>query len=206
MYINLNKTLAAISKCLPETGEPTQKQLYQMYDLSLRLTSQILAVIYDHESFTSPAQQEHRRLAQQQSSGDITGGTVILTIREALPAMKRLTEALEEHWKEMIHAAIADTAQQEPLPYFDKAFVEIEIIIPKGSNNAQVWDTSNRAIQVILNNLKGIFFQDDNMEHMAFSVVGRWGEKGVTIIRVSDFEQIKANQRHKGLDEKQAKP
>ena len=107
--------------------------------------------------------------------------------------MKRLTEALEEHWKEMIHVAIADTAQQKPLPFFDKAFVEIEIVTPKGSNNTQVWDTSNRAIQVILNNLKGIFFQDDNMEHMAFSVVGRWGEKGVTIIRISDFEQIKAN-------------
>ena len=205
MYINLNKTLAAISRCLPDVGEPTQKQLYQMYDLSLRLTSQILAVIYDHESFTSPAQQEHRRLAQQ-SSGDNTGSAVTLTIQEALPAMKRLTEALEEHWKEMIHAAIADTARQEPLPYFDKAFVEIEIITSKGSNNTQVWDTSNRAIQVILNNLKGIFFHDDNMEHMAFSVVGRWGEKGVTIIRVSDFEQIKANQRHKVLGEKQAKP
>ena len=198
MYINLNKTLAAISRCLPDVGEPTQKQLYQMYDLSLRLTSQILAVIYDHESFTSPA--------QQQSSGDNTGSAVTLTIQEALPAMKRLTEALEEHWKEMIHAAIADTARQEPLPYFDKAFVEIEIITSKGSNNTQVWDTSNRAIQVILNNLKGIFFHDDNMEHMAFSVVGRWGEKGVTIIRVSDFEQIKANQRHKVLGEKQAKP
>ncbi len=206
MYISLNKTLTAINRCLPAAGEATQKQLYQMYDLSLRLTSQILAVIYDHESFTSPAQQEYRRLAQQQSSGDNTGGTVTLTIQEALPAMKRLTEALEEHWKEMIHAAIADTARQEPLPYFNKAFVEIEIVTHKGSNNTQVWDTSNRAIQVILNNLKGIFFQDDNMEHMAFSVVGRWGEKGATIIRVSDFEQIKANQRHKVLDEKQAKP
>lgn len=206
MYINLNKTLAAISRCLPNAGEPTQKQLYQMYDLNLRLASQILAVIYDYESFTSPAQQEHRRLAQSLSSGDNTGGAVTLTIREALPATKRLTEALEEHWKEMIHAAIADTARQEPLPYFDKAFVEIEIVTPKGSNNAQVWDTFNRAIQVILNNLKGIFFHDDDMEHMAFSVVGRWGEKGVTIIRVLDFEQIKVNQRHKGLDEKQAKP
>lgn len=206
MYIDLNKTLALISRCLPETEEPTPKKLYQMYDLSLRLTSQILAVIYDNETFSSTAQQEHRRLAQQKSSGDNTGDAVTLTIWEALPAMKRLTEALEEHWKEMIHAAIADTAWQEPLPYFEKAFVEIEIVTPKGSNNAQVWDTSNRAIQVILNNLKGIFFRDDNMEHMAFSVVGRWGEKGVTIIRISDFEQIIANQRHKGLDEKQAKP
>ena len=32
----------------------------------------------------------------------------------------------------------------EPLPYFEKAFVEIEIVTPRGSNNARVWDTSNR--------------------------------------------------------------
>lgn len=111
MYINLNKTLAAISRCLPEVGEPTQKQLYQMYDLSVRLTSQVLAVIYDKEEFDSPAQQEQCRLAQQQSSRNNNGGIVTLTIQETLPAMKKLTEALEEHWKTMIHAAIADTAQ-----------------------------------------------------------------------------------------------
>lgn len=75
----------------------------------------------------------------------------------------------------------------EPLPYFEKAMVEIEIVTPRGSDNARVWDTSNRAIQVVLNNLKGIFFSDDDMEHMAFSVVGRWGEKGSTVIRVSAF-------------------
>lgn len=90
----------------------------------------------------------------------------------------------------MLHAAIAEAAQQKPLPYFNKAMVEIKIITPKGSDNARLWDTSNRAIQVILNNLKGIFFEDDNMEHMAFSVVGRWGEKGATIIRISEFNKL----------------
>ena len=110
--------------------------------------------------------------------------------------MKKLTEAAEEHWKAMLHAAISDAAAQEPLPYFEKAFVEIEIVTPRGSNNARVWDTSNRAIQVILNNLKGIFFRADDMEHMAFSVVGRWGKKGVTILRISDDKQISADQRH----------
>ena len=67
--------------------------------------------------------------------------------------------------------------------------VEIEIVTPRGSDNARLWDTSNRAINVIINNLKGIFFEDDNMEHMAFSVVGRWGEKGATIIRILDFDK-----------------
>ena len=62
-----------------------------------------------------------------------------------------------------------------PLPYFEKAFVTIRIVTPRGSHNARVWDTSNRAIQIILNNPKGIFFEDDNIEHMAFSVIGSWG-------------------------------
>ena len=64
------------------------------------------------------------------------------------------------------------------------------IITPRGSDNARLWDTSNRAIQVVFNNLKGIFFEDDDMEHMAFSVVGRWGEKGATMIRILDFDKL----------------
>lgn len=158
-----------------------------MYDLTLRLQSQLLSVIYDMEIFGGTGLKE--RLAQKQSCGRNDRISVTLTIDEPLPSMKRMTEAIEEHWKAMLHAAIEETAQQRPLPYFDKAMVEIEIVTPRGSNNAKLWDTSNRAINVIINNLKGIFFEDDNMEHMAFSVVGRWGEKGVTIIRVLDFDE-----------------
>lgn len=205
MYIDLKKTFEEISRCLPEKGAPTQKQLQRMYELTLRLQSQELAAIYDMEAFGSPAAQEQRPLAQQYSGGENRSGVVTLRIDEPLPSMKKLTEAVEEHWKAMLHAAISDAAAQEPLPYFEKAFVEIEIITPRGSNNARVWDTSNRAIQVILNNLKGIFFRDDDMEHMAFSVVGRWGEKGVTILRISDSGQISADQSQQVLDEKQAK-
>lgn len=188
MHTDLKKTLATIERCLPIEGEPTCAQLYRMYDLTLRLMSQELAVIYDKEAFDSQTGQ--RPLAEQQSSGTSTNSVVTLTIQEPLPSMKKLTEALEEHWKTMIHAAIAEAARQSMLPYFEKAFVEIEIITTKGCNNAKVWDTSNRAIQVVLNNLKGIFFKDDNMEHMAFSVIGQWGEKGVTIIRVLDSDQL----------------
>jgi len=81
-------------------------------------------------------------------------------------AEKELLMLLEtppvQHWKNMIHSAIGQATQQGPLPYFEKAFVEIEIITPKGSNNVCVWDTSNRAINVVINNLKGIFFHDDD--------------------------------------------
>lgn len=160
-----------------------------MYDLTLRLMSQELSVIYDREAFGRPEGQEQQTFARRQSAGVNNGAAVILTIAEPLPAMKKLTETVEEHWKTMLHAAIGEAARQGRLPYFEKAFVEMEIITPRGSDNARLWDTSNRAIQVILNNLKGIFFEDDNMEHMAFSVVGQWGEKGATIIHVSELDQ-----------------
>ena len=45
MYTDLKKTLAAIGRCLPDEGEPTQKQLHRMYDETLWLMSQELAVI-----------------------------------------------------------------------------------------------------------------------------------------------------------------
>ena len=205
MYIDLRKTLAEIGECLPEKDAPTPKQLQRMYEFTLRLQSQELAVIYDMEAFGSPAAQEQRTLAQQHSGGGNRNGIVTLRIDEPLPSMKKLTEAVEEHWKAMLHAAISDAAAQGPLPYFEKAFVEIEIVTPRGNNNARVWDTSNRAIQVILNNLKGIFFRDDDMEHMAFSVVGRWGEKGITLLRISDSGQISADQSRQVLDKKQVK-
>lgn len=193
MYTDLNKTLAAIGKCSPAGGEPTTEQLHRMYDLTQRLLSQELAVIYDLETYVpTPAGQGRSTLTQQRAAGDSVNGIVTLTIREPLPAMKRLTEAVEEHWKAMLHAAISEAAQPpNTLPFFERAFVAIEIVTPRGSDNARVWDTSNRAIQVILNNLKGIFFYDDDMEHMAFSVVGRWGEgTGKTVIRVFDFAKL----------------
>ena len=116
MYIDLKKTLEEISRCLPEKGVPTSKQLQRMYELTLRLQSQELAVIYDMEAFDSPAAQEQRPLAQQHSGGENRNGVVTLKIGEPLPAMKKLTEAVEEHWKAMLHAAISDAAAQGPLP------------------------------------------------------------------------------------------
>lgn len=206
MHTDLKKTLAAVGRCLPVEGEPTWEQLHRMYDLTLRLMSQELSVIYDREAFGRPEGQEQQTFARRQSAGVNNGTAVILTIAEPLPAMKKLTEAVEEHWKTMLHTTIGETAQQGRLPYFEKAFVEMEIITPRGSDNARLWDTSNRAIQVILNNLKGIFFEDDNMEHMAFSVVGRWGEKGVTIIRVSELDQLRQIGGRVNFNCRRAKP
>lgn len=206
MYIDLNKTLTAIGKCLPSEGEPTPKQLHRMYELTYTLLSQELGAIYDLEAFGGRVWKEQETLAQRSVSGNEVNDILTLTIQEPLPAMKRLTEAMEEHWKTMLHAAISEAAAHGPMPYFEKAFVVIHVVTPRGSDNAKVWDTSNRAIQIILNNLKGIFFHDDDMEHMAFSVVGEWGETGTTVIHILDFECVKTSWRQSDFLKKEAEP
>ena len=94
---------------------------------------------------------------------------VCLVILEPLPGLKELTGTLEEHWTRLIHEAIAKQAKIG-IPRFEKAHVHIRITAPWGTNNSKVWDTSNRAINVIINNLKGIFFDDDDFEHMSCSI------------------------------------
>lgn len=190
MYINLKKTLSDIERHLPDGREPTQKELRQVYLAILRLRSQVLAVLRDQEDFERVVGQRDDTFASQMSKGELCGKTVTLTIQEPLPAQKELTSAVEEHWVDMMRTAFRKAAEQGPLPYFQKAMVEILIATLRGSDNTKVWDTSNRAIQVILNNLKGVFFPDDDLEHMAFSVAGCWTEgTGYTTIRVSDFNE-----------------
>lgn len=189
MYIALRKTLERIERCLPEGGAPTRKQLCQMYDRVLRLRSQLLSVIYAQETFGATGRQERERIAERLSAGASDGAAVTLTFEEPLPAAKELTAAVEGHWLDLMQAATRKARQEKPLPYFEKAFVQIKIITPRGADNTKVWDASNRAVNVIINNLKGVFFHDEDMEHMAFSVVGSWGEQGVTIIRVSAFDE-----------------
>lgn len=179
MYIDLWKTLKMIEKQLPENAPLEPAQLEKAYELTLRLRSQLIAIQYDMEQFgmaavtsakepTTPIFQTEKKM-------------VVLTIPEPLPARKELTSNVEEHWIQMIHEAIAQKSQTG-LPYFEKAFVLIRIWTPRGSNNKRVWDTSNRAINIVINNLKGIFFGDDDFEHMACGVVADWGDTGCTEI------------------------
>ena len=93
MYININKTLEQIKKYLADSTD-----LCKAYESTLRLQSQLLALIYDAEAFSAPAGQE--RLANSNSFGQCNNGTVTLVLEEPLPSMKRLTEAVEEHWKD----------------------------------------------------------------------------------------------------------
>ena len=190
MYINLRKALRDIERCLPEDREPAQEELRRAYDTVLRLRSQVLAALRDREDFEGAQEADGERIAVQKSGGALWGRTVILGFQEPLPSQKELTAAVEEYWVDMLHAAFQKVAEQGALPHFQKALVVIHIATPRGSDNTKVWDTSNRAIQVILNNLKGVFFPDDDLEHMAFSVTGCWTEEtGYTTIRISDFNE-----------------
>jgi hypothetical protein len=122
-------------------------------------------------------------------TGATVNGIAVLYIDEALPKSKAgMMPEAHEHWLELIHGSIADLAEKDKVPKFKKAMVGIHITTEAGSKNKQLWDTSNRAINLVINNLKGIFFPDDNYEHMAFAVVGDVGEKAGTKIYIGDFE------------------
>ena len=189
MFIDLHKTLKMIEKCLPKDELITFKMLEQAYGHTMRLRSQILSVMYDMIDF-GPAKQAIAKALGMPSSQTENKNLVKLVIPEPLPARKELTGSLENHWIRLIHEAI-DQESKTGIPQFEKAFVLIRIYAPRGTNNARVWDTSNRAINVIINNLKGVFFEDDNFEHMACGIVADWSETGMTEIRICDYEDLK---------------
>ena len=183
MYINLRKTLNQIENALPPEGVQDVIKLQKAYELTLRLRSQIIGVIYDMKQYGAPVE---KKILTQETIRNKQTATLI--IPEPLPGLKELTAAVEEHWVTMIHDAI-EKESITGIPKFQKAMVMIEITTPRGTNNPRVWDTSNRAINLIINNLKGIFFRDDDFEHMAFTVVAKWGEIGSTTIRICELSR-----------------
>ena len=188
MRIDLHETLRKIEKNLPEDKVITFKMLEQAYGHTMRLRSQILSVMYDMVDF-GPTKRAIAKALGSASSQPENKNLVRLVIPEPLPARKELTGTVENHWVQMIHEAIAQEAETG-IPRFEKAFVMIRIYAPRGTNNAKVWDTSNRAINVIINNLKGIFFDDDDFEHMSCSIEASWGKIGMTEIRICDQKEL----------------
>ena len=167
--------------------ELTPDKLHKAYDYVIKLRSQLLGVIYEIEHGFGSASVTDLKLSDLLSEGFSDADTVMLTIHEPLPVLKELTYSVQDHWIELMQEAIGKAGA---LPYFEKAFVWIEVITPKYTDNAKLWDTSNRAANLVINCLKGTFFKDDNHEHMAFGVAGKWGEKGVTIIHILHFDKI----------------
>ena len=186
MFIDLHKALERVEENLPRDRKITFEMLEKAYQQTLWLRSHILCVMYDMIDFGSATKRVIGEVSVSQTDSD---NTVCLVIPEPLPGLKELTGAVEEHWTRMIHEAIAQQAKIG-IPYFEKAHVHIRITAPRGTNNAKVWDTSNRAINVIINNLKGIFFDDDDFEHMSCSIEASWGKMGMTEIKICDHKDL----------------
>ena len=153
MFIDLHKALERVEENLPKDRRITFEMLEKAYEQTLWLRSHILGVMYDMIDFGSATKRTIGEVSVSQTDSD---KIVCLVIPEPLPGLKELTGTLEEHWVRMIHEAIAKQAKIG-IPRFEKAHVHIRITAPRGTNNSKVWDTSNRAINVIINNLKGIF-------------------------------------------------
>ena len=187
MFIDLHKALERVEENLPKDRRITFEMLEKAYEQTLWLRSHILGVMYDMIDFGSATKRTIGEVSVSQTDSD---KIVCLVIPEPLPGLKELTGTLEEHWVRMIHEAIAKQAKTG-IPRFEKAHVHIRITAPRGTNNSKVWDTSNRAINVIINNLKGIFFDDDDFEHMSCSIEASWGKIGMTEIRICDHEGLK---------------
>ena len=187
MFIDLHKTLQRLEEYLPIDRKITFEMLEKAYEQTLWLRSHIIGIMYDMIDFGSVTKRTIGAVSVSQTDNN---RVVCLMIPEPLPGLKELTGAVEEHWTRMIHDAIALQAKIG-IPYFEKAHVHIRITAPRGTNNSKVWDTSNRAINVIINNLKGIFFDDDDFEHMSCSVEASWGKIGMTEIRICDHEDLK---------------
>ena len=188
LYIDLRKTLSQIEKALPPEGVQDLSKLQKAYNITLRLRRQIIGVIYDMKQYNGLIANDSPKQAINSNKQVVT-----LIIPEPLPGMKELTSAVEEHWITMIHDAI-EKESRTGIPKFQKAMVMIEISVPRGTDNPKVWDTSNRAINVIINNLKGIFFDDDDFEHMSFSVEAYWGKIGMTEVRIFNYKDLKMDE------------
>lgn len=188
MFLNLKTTLKKIEKLIAEANGIDQKKLTRAYEETLRLRSQLIGILDDIEEFAPIRQTESDNEPSSQTETD-DKRVVVIKINEPLPALKEMTEAVELHWVKLIHEAIAEESKTG-IPKFNKAFVLIDITTPRGTKNTKVWDTSNRAINVIINNLKGIFFEDDNFEHMACGIVAEWGRIGETIIRICELDDL----------------
>ena len=187
MFIDLHKALERVEENLPRDRKITFEMLEKAYQQTLWLRSHILDVMYDMIDFGSAPRRTIGEVSAPQTDSD---RVVCLVIPEPLPGIKELTGTVEEHWTRMIHEAIAQQARIG-IPRYKKAHVHIRITAPRGTNNSKVWDTSNRAINVIINNLKGIFFDDDDFEHMSCSIEASWGKMGMTEVRICDHEDLK---------------
>jgi len=72
---------------------------------------------------------------------------------------------------------------------FNRAIVSIIVCLPQSSTNQKTWDVDNRAIHLILNNLKGIFFKDDDYDNVSLFVCGKQSQEPETVILIDTYSK-----------------
>jgi len=110
---------------------------------------------------------------------------VFLEIFETLPHTKHRAEEFE-HWQELIHSSIENLTDKCEKPFFEQAHMGLLVEMQKNPR-FKVWDISNRAVNFTVNNLKGIFFPDDDVEHLSIISAGRWSEIPKTTIILGEY-------------------
>ena len=118
-------------------------------------------------------------------NGYVYKNVVILEIFEGLPHTKTKSKEFEK-WQKLIHETIGIINLKFEVKFFEKAHIGIYTQLPSGRNH-KVWDITNRAVNVTINNLKGIFFPDDDAEHLSIIAAGKICENSKTIIYIGDF-------------------
>ncbi len=185
MNLAPEKTVEKLSKLLGDREQINYAKLKKANKEILTLRSQVIGLMNDMEEYGYGGAPPPRKPTTQ--TYFVEKRSVTLVIPEPLPAQRELSSALEQHWVSMIQEAIAKEAETG-IPKWEKAHVLIDITTPRGTRNYQVWDTSNRAINVIINNLKGVFFKDDNFEHLSCGIEARWGGIGETKLYICAYE------------------
>lgn len=177
---HVNKNIELLKKRLAALD------LQASYELATKIKYEIIS-LESELSLASPAlAPKHNFFSKVE--GNLEDAIICLEIGEEIPHMKaELSASGHEYWLNLIHTAIYKLSEKESVPKYEKAFVGIYTGMPKGYNNTRIWDASNRAINLILKNLKGVFFPDDDIEHMAFSVVGGWSREPKTVIYIGDL-------------------
>ena len=118
-------------------------------------------------------------------NGYIQNKIVILEIFETLPHTKHRSDEFE-HWQELIHTAIESLVSKFEKPFFNRVHMGLLVEMEKNPK-FKAWDISNRAINFTINNLKGIFFPDDDVEHLSIISAGKWSDKSKTTILLGEF-------------------
>jgi hypothetical protein len=98
-----------------------------------------------------------------------------ISIPEDIPKVKAVSNSGIWQWwydivRNTVRAAVGNSGR---IPYFDRAFVLVDIHSPFPTASPGGWDTSNRACNLIFNGMKGLLFRDDSVRYLSYGVTGK---------------------------------